>query len=185
MWAYAPERRVITMGYYKYLAKTFLKEWKEKAPQYKERLMMWRRGPPIVRVERPLNLSRARILGYKAKKGFSIVRVRIAKGDRKVTKPTRGRKPSRAGRFFAAQLSDQVIAEQRANRKYRNLEVLNSYWVGDDGINKYYEVILIDPVRKEVETLAKNRKSRAFRGLTSAGRKARGLRFRGERRPSQ
>ncbi len=173
------------MGFYKYLTKTFQNEWKEKSPEYKERLMAWRREPPLVRVEKPLNLTRARNLGYKAKTGFSIIRVKIAKGNRKVTKPTRGRKPSRTGRFFPARLSDQVIAEQRANRKYRNLEVLNSYWVGDDGVSKYYEVILIDPARKEVETLAKNRKSRVFRGLTSAGRRARGLRFKGERRPKQ
>ena len=173
------------MGFYKYLSEAFLKERKEKSPQYKERLMQWRRDPPIVRVEKPLNLARARTLGYKAKKGYVIVRVRVPRGIRRVTKPTRGRKPSRAGRFFSAQLSDQVIAEQRANRKYRNLEVLNSYWVGEDGTSKYYEVILIDPARKEVETLAKNRKSRVFRGLTSAGRRARGLRFKGTRRPKQ
>ncbi|MEM3363956.1 MAG: 50S ribosomal protein L15e [Candidatus Micrarchaeia archaeon] len=173
------------MGYYKYLTETFVKEWKEKSPEYRERLVAWRKEPPIVRVERPLNISRARILGYKAKKGFVVVRVRIAKGNRKISRPVRGRKPSRSGRFFSAQLSDQAIAEQRANRKYRNLEVLNSYWVGDDGTSKYYEVILVDPARKEVEVLAKNRNGRAFRGLTSAGRKARGLRFKGKRRPKQ
>ncbi len=173
------------MGYYRYMTEAFQEEYKNKSPLYKQRLMQWRREPAIVRVERPLNLSRARNLGYKAKKGYVAVRVRIKKGDRKVPKLKKGRKPSHSGRFFSAQLSDQVIAEQRASRKYDNLEVLNSYWVGDDGICKYFEVILIDPIRKEVEVDAKNRKGRAYRGLTSAGRKCRGLRFKGRRRPKQ
>ena len=42
-------------------------------------------------------------------------------------------------------MSIQRIAEARADRKYPNLEVLNSYWVGEDGKNKWFEVILVDP----------------------------------------
>ncbi|MGB9635377.1 MAG: 50S ribosomal protein L15e [Candidatus Micrarchaeia archaeon] len=173
------------MGFYKYLTEAFQKEYKERSDLYRRRLTEWRNGPAITRVEKPLNLSRARNLGYKAKKGYVVVRVRIRKGLRKVPKPDRGRKPSHMGRFFSARLSDQAIAEQRASRKYINLEVLNSYWVGDDGMNKYFEVILVDPHRKEVETAAKNIKGRAYRGLTSAGRKARGLLYKGLRRPKQ
>jgi large subunit ribosomal protein L15e len=175
--------KVKYMGSYKYITETFIKEYKEKSPLYKERIMKWRKEGAIVKVEKPTVISRARTLGYKAKKGFTIVRSRVRKGNRKVPKPVRGRKPSHSGRFFPAQLSDQVIAEQRANRKYINMEVLNSYWVGDDGVHKYFEIILIDPMRKEVENLAKNRKGRTYRGLTSTGRRARGLRFKGKRRP--
>ncbi len=171
------------MGSYKYITETFIKEYKEKSPLYKERIMKWRKEGAIVKVEKPTVLSRARTLGYKAKKGYVVVRARIKKGNRKVPNLVRGRKPSHSGRFFPAQLSDQALAEQRANRKYINMEVLNSYWVGDDGVHKYFEIILIDPMRKEVENLAKNRKGRAQRGLTSVGRRARGLRFKGERRP--
>ncbi len=171
------------MGFYKYITETFINEYKEKSPLYKARIMKWRREGAIVKVERPTVISRARNLGYKAKKGFTIIRTRVRKGNRKIPMPVRGRKPSKAGRFFPAQLSDQVIAEQRANRKYINMEVLNSYWVGDDGVHKYFEVILIDPMRKEVENLAKNRKGRTYRGLSSTGRRARGLRYKGNRRP--
>lgn len=173
------------MGFYRYMTEAFQTEYKEQSLIYKQRLMQWRREPAIVRVEKPLNLSRARNLGYKAKKGYVVVRVKIKKGDRKVPKLKKGRKPSHSGRFFSAQLSDQVIAEQRASRKYDNLEVLNSYWVGDDGVSKYFEVILIDPARSEVETNAKRRKGRAYRCLTSAGRKSRGLMRKGRRRPKQ
>ena len=75
------------------------------------------------------------------------------------------------------------IAEQRAARKFRNLEVLNSYMIGKDGINYFYEVILVDPERSEIKNdkkiswIAKpENRGRVFRGLTSAGKKSRGLR---------
>jgi len=77
----------------------------------------------------------------------------------------------------------QWIAEQRAARKYRNLEVLNSYLLGKDGVHYFYEVILVDPERPEIKNdsrinwIAKpENRGRVFHGLTSAGKKARGLR---------
>ena len=36
------------------------------------------------------------------------------------------------------------IAEERVGKKLGELRVLNSYWVGQDGTYKYFEVILID-----------------------------------------
>jgi len=39
----------------------------------------------------------------------------------------------------------QIIAEERAARKYPNLEVLNSYYVWSDGTSHWYEVIMVDP----------------------------------------
>ena len=39
----------------------------------------------------------------------------------------------------------QRIAEERTAKHYPNMEVLNSYWVGEDGKHKYYEIILVDP----------------------------------------
>jgi large subunit ribosomal protein L15e len=41
--------------------------------------------------------------------------------------------------------SIKLIAEERVARKYPNLEVLNSYWVWEDGVSKWFEVILVDP----------------------------------------
>ena len=41
--------------------------------------------------------------------------------------------------------SIQRIAEERTSKRYPNLEVLNSYWVGEDGKNKFFEVIMVDP----------------------------------------
>jgi len=173
------------MGAYRYIVKTFQKEYREGSDLYKARLIQWRREPAIVRVERPTNVARARSLGYKAKKGIFVVRVRIRKGLRKRPQPKAGRKARHNFRYIQPGLSLQVIAEQRAARKHPNAEVLNSYYVGEDGNHKWFEVILADRGSRELDDQTKEmvkRRGRAFRGLTSAGRKARGLRAKGRRK---
>ncbi len=157
------------MGAYKYITETFQQEYKERDDTYKQRIIEWRGRPAIERIERPTNLARARRLGYKAKQGYVVVRVRIEKGRRTRRKPMGGRKPKNNYLFVQPGLSHRAMAEQRANRKYRNLEVLNSYWIGEDGNYKYFEIILADPSKSTVDTTAVLRRGRAFRGLTSAG----------------
>lgn len=156
---------------YKMIQETFQKEYKERAKIYRDRIAKWREEDPILRIEKPTNIASARAKGYKAKKGYVVVRVRVKRGKRKRKIHMRGRKPSKAGRFFSRQKSLQAIAEERAGRKYKNLEVLNSYWVGEDGQFKFFEVILVDPKL----TGLKLQKGRVFRGLTRIGRKVRGL----------
>jgi hypothetical protein len=80
-----------------------------------------------------------------------------------------GRKHKNYYRFVQPQLSHQAIAEQRVNREYRNMEVLNSYWVGEDGNYKFFEVILADPSKPTVNVSSAVRQGKAFRGLTAAG----------------
>jgi len=149
----------------------------------KQRIIKWRKQPAILRVERPLRLDRARKLGYKAKQGFVIVRARVRKGGRKKMRPKAGRRQKRMG---VAKLkpakSLQLIAEERAARRFPNLEVLNSYWVWEDGLHKWFEIILVDPnhpvIRsdKNIRWIADNaQRGRVFRGLTSAGKEVRGL----------
>jgi|YelNatPaOPRAMG01_1025707.scaffolds.fasta_scaffold06103_10 large subunit ribosomal protein L15e len=157
------------MGAYKYITETLQQEYKERNDTYKQKIIEWRGRPAIERVERPTNLARARRLGYKAKQGYVVVRVRIEKGRRTRRKPMGGRKPKNNYLFVQPGLSHRAMAEQRANRKYRNLEVLNSYWVGEDGNYKYFEIILADPSKSTVDSTAVLRRGRAFRGLTSAG----------------
>ena len=147
------------------------------------RFIKWRRGPSIVRVENPTRIDRARELGYKAKQGFVVVRVRVRKGGMRKQRPRSGRRPKRMGVYgYAPEKSIQLIAEERAARKYPNLEVLGSYYVGDDGLYKYYEVILVDThhpavVRdKDINWITHpSQKGRVFRGKTLAGRRMRGL----------
>ncbi len=165
---------------YKFIRET----WQKLKDLRKERVVKWAKEPVIVRVEKPTRLDRARSLGYKAKQGFIVVRVRVKKGTRKREKPSGGRKPSKAGLVkIKSKVSLQRTAEMRAARKYPNLEVLNSYYVGESGKYKWYEVILVDPNHPSIQndpninwiTKPSNR-GRAFRGLTSAGKKSRGLR---------
>ena len=161
------------MGAYKYIQESLQKSYKERSPVYKNRITAWRQESVFNKVENPTNVPRARRLGYKAQQGYIVVRTRIRKGRRKRRKPMGGRKPRHNYMFVQPQLSHQVIAEQRVNRVYKNLEVMNSYWVGEDGEYKFFEIILADPVL--VHATALRRKGRSFRGLTSAGKKARGL----------
>jgi len=160
------------MSLYDSIRNTFQKEYKERSEIYRRRLSVWRTEPAVTPLERPTNLSRARVLGYKAKQGYKVVRVRIARGQRKRPEPSGGRKPGKNIRYLSPTMSLRAQAEQRAARRYRNMEVLNSYWAGEDGQKKYFEIILVEPKAygKPIS------RSRAFNGLTSAQRKVRGMR---------
>jgi large subunit ribosomal protein L15e len=181
------------MDSYKYIKETFQNEYKNRDAMMKAKVSEWREGPAVIRVERPTNVARARELGYKAKQGVLIVRVKVEKGLRKRAKPRGGRKPSKMGRYFALTKSLQAMAEERAGRKFSNCEVLNSYYVGEDGKYKFYEAILLDrdhPVIKSDPFYSGvvGQRGRVYRGLTSAGRKHRGLMRKGygttQNRPS-
>ncbi|MEA1905308.1 MAG: 50S ribosomal protein L15e [Candidatus Hadarchaeota archaeon] len=148
----------------------------------------WRRSPAVTRVEKPTKPARARSLGYKAKQGVVVARVRVRRGGRRKKRPSLGRRPKRmAVRKLVPKKNIQLIAEERTARKYPNLEVLNSYPLGADGRYHYYEVIMLDPnhpaVRNDpdfswVADVAQ--KGRVHRGLTRAGRAARGLSKKGK-----
>jgi large subunit ribosomal protein L15e len=98
------------------------------------------------------------------------------------------RKPSKTGVTKITMAKNiQRIAEERVNRHFPNLEVLNSYWVGQDGKHKYYEVIMLDPSHpsikadKELGWIAGgHHRGRAYRGKTSAGKRGRGLHNKGK-----
>ncbi len=119
----------------------------------RQRVIQWRRQPVINRIEKPTRIDRARRLGYKAKKGFVVVRVRVRRGGRRKPRPKMGRRQKRMGvSKYTAAKSIQLIGEERVARKYPNLEVLNSYWVWEDGVSKWYEVILVDPDHPSIKS---------------------------------
>ena len=109
-----------------HISVSFQKEYAERPQILKDRLVLWRREPAVVRLERPTNIARARSLGYRSKQGVTVARVKVARGLSKRPKPHRGRKPSKYGRFFSFRKSLQSRAEDRAARKFSNCEVLNS-----------------------------------------------------------
>jgi large subunit ribosomal protein L15e len=159
------------MGMYKYIRETMQTEYKERSDPYRARLAAWRKDGAIVRAERPTNLPRARTLGYKAKNGYVLVRVRAGRGQRKRHRPWGGRKPAKNVSYLAPGKSYQSMAEEKAARKFPNLDVLNSYWIGEDGTSRYFEIIMVDPALVDIGI----RRTGVFRGLTSSGRRHRGL----------
>ncbi len=147
----------------------------------------YRRGLSIKRVEQPTKIHRARELGYRAKQGYIIVRARIRRGGMHKMRPVNGRKPRSLGvNKYTVNKNLRWMAEERAQRKFPNMEVLNSYFVYADGKSKYYEVILVDPSHPVIKSDPKinwicepQQGNRVNRGLSSAGKKSRGLRRKG------
>jgi large subunit ribosomal protein L15e len=139
-------------GLYQYIGEMWKKPEMRKNLK-RERLIEWRREPRFKKVEKPTRLDRARALGYKAKKGFVIVRGRIGRGGRRRRLYGRGgRKPSKSGLTdFTPKKPLQSILEGRVQRKYPNLEVLGGYPVGEDGRYKWFEIIMVDPERPEIK----------------------------------
>jgi large subunit ribosomal protein L15e len=172
----------MTEGLYHYLKQA----WKKPdANTLRERMVEWRKSNTFTKVEKPLRLDRARSLGYKDKTGFIIIRTRIKRGGHKKPRPKKGRRSKRMHTRKNLKMSYKWIAEQRTSKKYKNLEVLNSYQIGKDGKYYFFEVICIDPSKKEIQKdkninfICKGQnKNRPERGITSAAKKSRGLRNR-------
>ena len=148
-----------------------------------QRLVDWRKEGSFVRVEKPTRIDRARSLGYKAKQGFVVVRARVRKGGLRKHRIRKGRRPKRKGILkITMKKNIQRIAEERTAKRYPNLEVLASYFVGEDGKHKWFEVVMIDPNHPVIKADPKlkwissgKHYHRAERGLTPAGKKGRGL----------
>ncbi|WP_256297810.1 50S ribosomal protein L15e [Haloarchaeobius salinus] len=153
-----------------------------------QRKQDWRQEGAIERVDRPTRLDKARELGYKAKQGVVVARVSVRKGNARKQRHKAGRRSKRQGvNRIGRRKNIQRIAEERCARKYPNLRVLNSYWVGEDGSQKWHEVIMVDPEHPAIENdddlgwiCDDSHTGRAFRGLTSAGKQNRGLTFKGK-----
>lgn len=149
----------------------------------RERMIAWRAEGAVTVVDKPLRLDRARALGYKAKKGFIVVRIRLMRGGRTRRRvEVKGRKTRKQTNRKTLKVSYRYVAEYRAASYFNNLEVLNSYWIGKDGKHYFFEVILVDPQRPEIKNDKTinwigrgSNKGRVARGLTSAGKQSRGI----------
>lgn len=170
------------MSLYKYVRGLWKNPKKNLKGIWSKRLIEWRKEPVTIRIERPTRIDAARSLGYKAKQGYLIVRQRLNRGGKKRPDIKKGRTPKHSRQRKVLSKNYQQIAEERANKKYKNCEVLNSYYAGKDGKHFWYEVILVDKMHpsiiadKRISWISeKKHTGRAFRGLTSAGRRSRGL----------
>ncbi|KAG5679720.1 hypothetical protein PVAND_009267 [Polypedilum vanderplanki] len=145
----------------------------------------YRQLTKLHRAPRPSRPDKARRLGYRAKQGFLIYRIRVRRGGRKrpVHKGcTYGKPKSHGVNQLKPYRNLQSVAEERVGRRLGGLRVLNSYWVAQDAAFKYYEVICIDPFHNAIRRDPKVNwicnavhKHRELRGLTSAGKSSRGI----------
>ncbi|CAL5083003.1 unnamed protein product [Urochloa decumbens] len=218
------------MGAYKYVSELWRRKQSD-VMRFVQRVRCWeyRQQPAIVRLTRPTRPDKARRLGFKAKQGYVVYRVRVRRGGRKrpVPKGIVYGKPKHQGiTQLKFQRNKRSVAEERAGRKLGGLRVLNSYWVNEvlkfpgtkilsceshclvvtpslelitkqqDSTYKYFEIILVDVAHTAIRNdprinwLCKDvHKHRELRGLTSAGKKYRGLRGKGnthhKNRPSR
>uniref|UniRef100_A0A8C2ULB6 Ribosomal protein L15 n=1 Tax=Chinchilla lanigera TaxID=34839 RepID=A0A8C2ULB6_CHILA len=166
------------MGARKYIQELWRKQQSE-VMRVLPRIRCWRyrQLSTLRRAPCPTRPDKARRLGYKAKQGSVIYRIRVRHGgrERPVPKGATYGKPVHHGvnqLKFARSL--QSVAEEQAGRHCGALRVLSSYWVGEDSTYKFFETILIDPfhkaIRRDPDTQWITKpvhKHREMRGLTS------------------
>ena len=126
--------------------KIWLQMWKNNSIELRNRAINWRRENAMTRIDRPSRLLRARRLGYKAKEGIIVVRMRVGTGGMRKQRPRGGRRPKHLGvTRIKADVNMQEVAERRVLENHRNMKLLGSYFLYRDGKHIWYEVILADP----------------------------------------
>ena len=126
--------------------KVWLKMCKSNSTELREKAVIWRKQNAVTRVDKPSRITRARRLGYKAKQGITVVRMRVGTGGMRRQRPRGGRRPKHLGvtRIKAA-VSMKQVAERRVLERYPNMKLLGSYFLYKDGMHYWFEIILADP----------------------------------------
>lgn len=136
---------------YSEIGKSWQRIYHEKAGDISSRAVLLRRGPTIERLERPSRLDRARMLGYKAKDGVVVVRIKVSRGGMRRKRPTSGRRPKHMGVLrMKSDEPTQSVAERRVCEKFPNLKLLGSYIYYKDGKHSWFECILVDPANPSI-----------------------------------
>ena len=124
----------------------WLKMLKENPIELRQRAVVWRNENAVTRVEKPSRIARARRLGYKAKQGIIVIRMRVGTGGMRKQRPRGGRRPKHLGvTKIKADVSMKQVAERRVLQRYPNMKLLGSYFLYKDGMHYWFEVILADP----------------------------------------
>ena len=87
--------RASVHGMYYHLSRSWRNPSAEDIINLRKKMIDWRAGSVITKLEHPTRLDRARILGYKAKKGFLVFRVVLVRGGRHKKKPNANRRTKR------------------------------------------------------------------------------------------
>jgi len=124
----------------------WLKMLKENPIELRQKAVIWRNQNAVTRVEKPSRIARARRLGYKAKQGIIVIRMRVGTGGMRKQRPRGGRRPKHLGvTKIKADVSMKQVAERRVLERYPNMKLLGSYFLYKDGMHYWFEVILADP----------------------------------------
>jgi len=123
----------------------WLKMWKANAAELREKAVIWRKQNALTRIDKPSRIARARRLGYKAKQGIIVVRMRVGAGGMRKQRPTGGRRPKHLGvtRIKAA-VSMKQVAERRVLERHPTMKLFGSYFLYKDSMYFWVEVILAD-----------------------------------------
>ena len=114
--------------------------------RFLQRIRVWEYRQPLPSAEdRTDETDKARRLGYK--QSFVIYRARVRRGGRKrpVRKGIVNGKPVHCG--ITVEVCEKSVCRGE-RREDAALRVLNSYWLNQDSVYKYYEVIMVDPMHK-------------------------------------
>ena len=129
----------------------WLNLWRENAPALRERAIKWRKENAVTRIEKPSRIQRARRLGYKAKHGIIVARMRVGTVGMRRKRPRSGRRPKHLGvTRIKADVSMKAVADRRVLERYPNMKLLGSYYLYKDGMHYWFEVILADPSHPRV-----------------------------------
>ena len=124
----------------------WLKMLKENPMELRQKAVIWRNENAVTRVEKPSRIARARRLGYKAKQGIIVIRMRVGTGGMRKQRPRGGRRPKHLGvTKIKADVSMKQVSERRVLERYPNMKLLGSYFLYKDGMHYWFEVILADP----------------------------------------
>jgi len=119
---------------------------KENPMELRQKAVIWRNENAVTRVEKPSRIARARRLGYKAKQGIIVIRMRVGTGGMRKQRPRGGRRPKHLGvTKIKADVSMKQVSERRVLERYPNMKLLGSYFLYKDGMHYWFEVILADP----------------------------------------
>jgi len=122
----------------------WIKLWKDNSPEIRDRIVGWRK-------QNAVTIQRARRLGYKAKQGIVVVRMRVGTGGMRKQRPRGGRRPKHLGvTRIKADVSMKQVAENRVLERYPNMTLFGSYFIYKDGMHYWFEVILADKAHPRI-----------------------------------
>lgn len=140
------------MPLYRQISRTWHGIMHEKKGDIRARAVQLRKEPAMLRVERPWRLDRARALGYRAKEGVVVIRMRVSRGGMRKKRPTSGRRPKHMGVVkIKSEVSAKSVAERRVQERHPNMRLLGSYPVWEDGMHAWFECVLVDPAHPAIK----------------------------------